>query len=102
MTGAVSFKTLVGNISGPLALDGFTDFVTPFVSMTILGISGMSLVSRVRVCVRFLGTVVQKHFTIGLERDKNFSEISLLLLSVPESRSFKLFSNKVFYDRSRR
>ena len=45
---------------------------------------------------------MQKHFTIGLERDKNFSEISLLLLSVPESRSFKLFSNKVFYDRSRR
>ena len=52
MTGAVSFKTLVGNISVPLALDGFTDcnnFVTAFVSMTILGISGMSLVSRVGI-----------------------------------------------------
>ena len=48
MTGAAVFKTLVGNMSGPLALDGFTpcsSLVTPSMSMIMLGISGISLVS---------------------------------------------------------
>ena len=49
MTGAAVFKTLVGNMSGPLALDGFTpcsSLVTPSMSMIMLGISGISLVSK--------------------------------------------------------
>ena len=49
MPGAAVFKTLVGNMSGPLALDGFTpcsSLVTPSMSMTMLGISGIPLVSK--------------------------------------------------------
>ena len=49
MTGAAVFKTLVGNMSGPLALDGFTpcsSLVTPSMSMIMLGIYGISLVSK--------------------------------------------------------
>ena len=49
MTGAAVFKTLIGNMSGPLALDGFTpcsSLVTPSMSMIMLGISGISLVSK--------------------------------------------------------
>ena len=49
MTGAAVFKTLVGNMSGPLALVRFTpcsSLVTPSMSMRMLGISGISLVSK--------------------------------------------------------
>ena len=49
MTEAAVFKTLVGNMSGPLALDGFTpcsSLVSPSMFMIMLGISGISLVSK--------------------------------------------------------
>ena len=49
MTGAAVFKTLVCNMSGPLASDGFipcSSLVTPSMSMIMLGISGITLVSK--------------------------------------------------------